>query len=130
MFVIMPTFVIWRLSRSFLERLLISILMGCGLMALGVSILKIYYLRTFNLGSTDNLRTMDEFLWVRVQEMVLVIAVNAPFIKTPIERLLGLEGAPQFQYVARDLDWLRPLDLATSNEKGDTADGGHHWRLP
>jgi hypothetical protein len=41
-FAIMPMFIVWRLARPLLEKVLISFLMTMGIFAVGVGVLKIH----------------------------------------------------------------------------------------
>ncbi|KAE9367225.1 hypothetical protein N431DRAFT_548797 [Stipitochalara longipes BDJ] len=83
-FAIMPMFLIWRLSRSVIERCLISFLMAMGLFATGAGVMKIIYAYTYNRNSQDALREMmPEFLWCRIEEAVLIVACSAPLLKAP-----------------------------------------------
>jgi len=101
---IMPMFLIWRLSRSVVERCLISFLMAMGLFATGAGVMKIIYSYTYDRNSHDALREMmPEFLWCRIEETVLVVACSAPLLKAPIGTVLQKMGFPSFREQTRDL---------------------------
>lgn len=103
----MPMFIIWRLSRSRIEKTLITILMTSSLIASGVGIAKIYYMKTFVLDTDDFLWEMTpEFLWNRIEEITIFIAACAPLLKAPIEQVLGQLGLPIFHNTPRELNVL------------------------
>ena len=129
-FAILPMFVIWRLSRSVLERALLSALMGLSLVAMAVGVGKIYYLYTFNISSPDNLRgEIDEFLYTRIEELVIVIAANAPFLKSPIEWIiLKPLGMSQFHNLTRPLNELDSRTIGAMPPTHGVVDGGDDGR--
>jgi hypothetical protein len=97
-------FLIWRLSRSVVERCLISFLMAMGLFATGAGVMKIIYAYTYDRTLDDALREMmPEFLWCRVEEVVLIVASSAPLLKSPVGHALKKMGFPSFQEKTRDL---------------------------
>ena len=108
-FAIMPMFLIWRLSRSIIERCLISFLMAMGLFATGAGVMKIIYAYTYDRTSHDALRDMmPAFLWCRIEEVVLIVACSAPLLKAPVGSMLGRMGFPRFREQTRDLNSFHP----------------------
>jgi len=95
---------IWRLSRSLVERLLVCILLGLGLFGVVANVVKIVTLQTFQIGSANVVADMmPVYLWSRIEEILIIIAACAPLLKAPVERLLGRWFGLQFYPVARDL---------------------------
>jgi hypothetical protein len=116
-FAIMPMFLIWRLSRSVVERCLISFLMAMGLFATGAGVMKIIYAYTYDRTSEDALRgMMPEFLWCRVEEVVLIVASSAPLLKSPVGHALKKMGFPSFQEKTRDLNSFHSSDFEVSGK--------------
>lgn len=117
-FAIMPMSLIWRLSRSVVERCLISFLMAMGLFATGVGVMKIIYAYTFDRTSHDALREMmPEFLWCKIEEVVLIIACSAPLLKAPVGTVLGRMGFPSFRERTRDLNSFHSSDFDLPQER-------------
>ena len=107
-FAIMPMFIIWTLRRSAVERTLVSILMASALFASACGCVKIYYLATFDIRSPDTWRDMvPQYMWCRMEEIVIVIAACAPLLKVPVENLLRQLGFPTFQNKPNQLNALR-----------------------
>jgi hypothetical protein len=106
-FAIMPMFFVWKLNRPLLERILITVLMALGLFATGAAVLKLYYLRAYNLTINDSLRIMVVlFIWCRIEEFVIVASACAPFLKSPVEQILNRFGVPMFKNKTRELNSL------------------------
>jgi hypothetical protein len=121
-FAIMPMFLIWRLSRSVIERCLISFLMAMGLFATGAGVMKIMYAYTYDRTSHDALREMmPEFLWCRIEELVLIVACSAPLLKAPVGNILAKMGFPSFQEQARDLNSFHSSDSELPRERQKAA---------
>ena len=117
--------IIWRLSRSAVEKSLISFLMASGLFASAVGIIKIYYLATFDVKSPDTWRDMiPQFLWCRVEEIILIIAACAPLLKPTIERLLYRLGLPAFQNTPRQLNCIQSRPDDSESKQSDPEQGG------
>jgi hypothetical protein len=113
-FAIMPIFFLWQLHRPVMERVLVSILMALGMIAALAGVMKVYHINTWN-PRQDTLRDwMPLFWWYRVEEIGLIAAACAPFLKPPIERMLGLFGVSKFQFVTIGLNSFR-------SGQGDTA---------
>lgn len=86
---LIPIFLIRSLTRSPLEKLLISLLLASCLIASAIGIAKLYCMATYDFSSTDGLYLMvDMFLWSRAEESAIVIAACAPLLKVPMERVL------------------------------------------
>ncbi|KAH8707192.1 hypothetical protein GQ44DRAFT_715913 [Phaeosphaeriaceae sp. PMI808] len=102
-FAIMPMLLIWKLSRSVLERCLVSILLALGLCASGMGIAVLVRLNAKTM-RTDPLRdSVTLFMYCRVEEICLLIASSMPFLKAPVECLLRQVGAPGFHNIPREL---------------------------
>lgn len=100
----MPMSFIWTLSRPFLERMLLAVLMALGLCATAVAALKIYHMESFDLTS-DFLRTVVTLaLLSRAEELVLITAACTPFLKSPTENLLRHFNFPVFEGRVRPLN--------------------------
>ena len=100
-------FFVWKLNRPLLERILITVLMALGLCATGAAVLKLYYLRAYNLTVNDSLRIMVVlFIWCRIEEFVLIASACAPFLKSPAEQILSRFGVPIFENKTRELNSL------------------------
>ena len=100
-------FFVWKLNRPLLERILITVLMALGLCATGAAVLKLYYLRAYNLTVNDSLRIMVVlFIWCRIEEFVLIASACAPFLKSPAEQVLSRFGVPIFENKIRELNSL------------------------
>jgi len=64
LFAILPIFIIWRLSRSMVEKVLLSILMGLGILAVCAGAFKIVTLKSFVVTSENVVGDMmPAFLW-------------------------------------------------------------------
>ena len=100
-----PVFVIWRLSRSLLERVLVCVLMASSIFATAIGIPKLYFMITFDFTSADGFYLMwDEVFWSRMEEAIIIIAACVPLLKSPIERVLHRMGVPTFKVPERELN--------------------------
>ncbi|KAH7386424.1 hypothetical protein BKA64DRAFT_645984 [Cadophora sp. MPI-SDFR-AT-0126] len=98
-FAIMPMFFIWTLHRPAIERALVSALMALGLLAAVAGIFKVYYINFWNPRNSATLRDwMPLFWWYRVEEIGLIAASCAPFVKPLMARVLGRLGATPFRF--------------------------------
>lgn len=115
--ILMPMFLIWRLTRSVVERCLISFLMALSLFAAGAGVLKIIYQKRFDRTSPDPFRAMTQaFLWCRMEEVLLTVASSAPLIKTPVVHALHRLGLPMLKQKTMDLNSFHSSRLqATAN---------------
>ncbi|KAH8730351.1 hypothetical protein GQ44DRAFT_673047 [Phaeosphaeriaceae sp. PMI808] len=109
-FAIMPMLLIWKLSRSVLERCLVSILLALGLCATGMGIAILVRLNAKTM-LTDPLQdSVTLSMYCRVEETCLLIACSLIFLKAPVEYLLRQVGAPGFHNI--------PGELASYNSNG------------
>ncbi len=118
-------FTIWRLSRCVVEKVLISVLLALGLLAVGASAIKVHYVRTYDITSSDTYRQMiPTFMWSRIEELVLIIAACAPLLKAPVEAGLHRLGLPTFRYTHRTIDTIdtsHPVrQVSNGEERGRT----------
>ncbi|KAH7310348.1 hypothetical protein BKA65DRAFT_518896 [Rhexocercosporidium sp. MPI-PUGE-AT-0058] len=102
-FAIVPTFLIWKLSRSRWELCLVSTLMSFGLCATGMGIGYIIQSRAIRMSAEPMRSSVVLFMYCRLEEIFLLIAASAPFLKAPIERVLRRFGAPAFHNMPREL---------------------------
>jgi len=104
LFALMPLPLVWNLTRPLLERILLAVLMALGLCATAVAALKIYHMNGFDLTS-DFLRTIVEMaLLSRVEELVLIVAACAPFLKSPTESFLRRFNVSGFRSTMQSLN--------------------------
>ncbi|KAJ9419944.1 hypothetical protein FOXG_15610 [Fusarium oxysporum f. sp. lycopersici 4287] len=134
---ILPIFLIWKLSRSVVERCLVSVLMGLSVFATITTVLKIVYMKTFDIDSPDIFRaTMPLFLWCRMEECLIMTAASAPLLKAPVESVLTRLGFPTFHNSVRHLnswDSIRtPEHHITGKDasRGQRYEGEHRERMP
>ena len=115
----------------------------CFLMALGVlttvaTALRIKYMHAFQVSSSSGTSFRDTFplyFLTRIEELILLVAASAPFLKSAIERFLERWNLPIFQNPIRDLEsrhtipetepqpqrtWLK-FKLSTSHRTGSSA---------
>ncbi len=101
----LPILVIRRLSRSSVEKALVSFLMGSGLFASGAVGARIYYQTICDYAEPDSLRQeVPEYMWCRIEEIVIILAACAPLLKTPVEQFLHRLGFPKFRNYPRELN--------------------------
>lgn len=61
---ILPIFIIWRLSRSVVEKVLVSILLGLGMVAASGGVLKLVILKSWDpFSPTASRDIMEAFIW-------------------------------------------------------------------
>lgn len=102
-FAVLPIFFIWTLSRPVVERILLCVLMGLGICAGTAGAIKLYYIRTWRYGEEAVSHTVSVYMWYRVEEMSLVAAACAPFLKGPIESLFSRVSESRFGFVLPSL---------------------------
>jgi len=102
-FAVIPIFFIWPLNRPVIERVLLCMLMGFGLCAATAGSFKLYYIRTWKYGEEAVSQTVSVYMWYRVEEISLIAAACAPFLKGSIESLLNRINVPQFKFVLPSL---------------------------
>ncbi|KAF4417545.1 hypothetical protein F53441_14511 [Fusarium austroafricanum] len=121
---IMPMFLIWKLSRSTMERCLITVLMALGLIATAAAIMRLVKMHTQDFASPERFRTLIQiYFWHRMEEVILIIATSAPMLKSPIEHVLHRFGLPKFQPRIRKLN-----SFHTSLPTSDPTPRLHHQR--
>ncbi|ORX97451.1 hypothetical protein BCR34DRAFT_166180 [Clohesyomyces aquaticus] len=95
---IAPLFVVINLSRSNVERSLMFFAMMLGTVATVATAIRIKHLRAFQQSSSATFRdTYPLYLLTRIEELVLLVAASAPFLKPAIERILRQWNMPTFQ---------------------------------
>lgn len=95
---VIPVCLIRRLTRSLVEKVLVSILLASSLFAAVCGIPKIYYMIVFDFTSTDGYFLMtDEYFWSNLEEGIIIIAACAPLLKVPVERVMARLGFPTFE---------------------------------
>lgn len=105
-FAIMPIFLIWSLRRPIMERILIIILMALGTIAALAGVMKLIYIHAWNPRECTLRDWMQLIWWYRVEEIGLIAAACAPFLKPPIERMLGRFGVSQFRFATIELSTI------------------------
>ena len=61
---VLPIVIIWRMTRSVVEKGLVSILLGLGLVAAAGGVMKLVILKNWNPTSVHaNREIMDAFMW-------------------------------------------------------------------
>ncbi|KAG4430488.1 hypothetical protein IFR05_014031 [Cadophora sp. M221] len=100
---IMPLFLIWDLSRSKLERCLLSILVGLGVFAAAAATTIVVLLIRLE-DSDDALRdTALIYTWCLVEQCTLIVASCAPLLKSLVEGALCRLGFAGFHNISREL---------------------------
>ena len=135
-----PVFLVWRLSRSVVERTLVSVLLASGLFATGIGIAKLYYMFVFDFSSKDAFYLMvPEFFWSRLEETIIIIAACAPLLKCPVERALRHLGVrlPENRGRIGELNIIKSISpmggsgVSSSDESGGgsrpVASRGSRW---
>src|SRR4051794_13987089 len=97
-FAIMPTFFIWSLRRPVTERILVNVLMALGTIAAVAGVMKLVYSTVWNARNATLRDWVPLFWWYRVEEIGLIAAACAPFLKPLIERLLDRFGVSKFRF--------------------------------
>ncbi|KAH6704146.1 hypothetical protein BKA61DRAFT_183365 [Leptodontidium sp. MPI-SDFR-AT-0119] len=100
---IIPLFLIWDLSRTTLERCLLSILIGLGFCAAAAATtILVLLIRLQN--SHDALRdSIIIYTWCLVEQGALIVASCAPLLKSLVERALRRLGFAGFHNISREL---------------------------
>lgn len=127
LFALLPMFLIWRLSRSKLEKLLVSILMCLGLLAAAANAFKIITTQTYNPFSTNiYAEIMPVYKWNRIEETLVVIGANMPLLKQPIETFLHrVIGLPRFHPNVRSLNTIQ-----TDPPSNAVEEANRQYRVP
>lgn len=93
LFALVPITFIWTLHRPRLEKILIGCLMALGLVTSALAILKmIRIVQSLYRGPDFMFDMMDLTLWVKLEEILIIIAASAPSIKSTVERVLRCIG--------------------------------------
>jgi hypothetical protein len=118
-FAIMPIFFIWSLHRPVMERILVIILMALGMIAALAGVMKIIHTNAWNPRENTLRDWMPLFWWYRVEEIGLIAAACAPFLKPFIERMLSRFGVSQFRFATIGLNTIRssPRDVTGDAKK-------------
>jgi len=127
-----PLFIIWRLSRSTLERVFVMVLMASCLLSTVCGIPRVYSLATYDFGASDPFWALiPQFFWCKMEEGVIIIAACVPLLKGPIERVLERWGVPTFGLPARDLNTFRSAVSGSKEDGiGEARGGRRSWDLP
>jgi hypothetical protein len=126
-----PLFIIWRLSRSTLEKALVMVLMASCLVSTACGIPRIYYLATYDFGGSDPLWSLiPQFFWCKIEEGIIIIAACVPLLKGPIERVLERLGMPTFRLPLRDLNRISSVALGSKEEGMWEGRDRRIWSLP
>lgn len=120
-FAIMPLFFLWSLHRPLTERILLGILMGFGTVAAVAGGMKIYHINAWD-PRRDVFRDWVPLLWwYRVEEIGLIIAACAPFLKPTIDQALFLLGSSPFKFPTIGLDTVRSSNNDNTNDTTKTS---------
>jgi hypothetical protein len=109
----MPIFFIWPLNRPVIERILITVLMGLGIIAATAGAMKLYYIGTWKFGEEAVKETVSIYMWYRVEEISLIASACAPLLKGPTESMLSRLGLQRLSFA--------PLSLKTFRSGGRSA---------
>lgn len=123
-----PMFIVWKLSRSVVEKSLVIVLMASCLSATACGIPKVYYMTTYDFATNDGLWDLiDELFWCRLEEAIIIIAACTPLLKGPIERLLHRLGLPTFSVPVRELNRISSIVLDSKSEGAWPEEGHRQW---
>ncbi|KAF2681430.1 hypothetical protein K458DRAFT_391817 [Lentithecium fluviatile CBS 122367] len=106
-FAILPVHLFWPLHRPATERVLIIVLMGFGTVAAVAGGMKIYHISAWNPRYAILRDWVPLLWWYRVEEIGLIIAACAPFLKPLLERVLHRFGASQCRFLTIGLNSVR-----------------------
>ncbi|KAF2176443.1 hypothetical protein K469DRAFT_481414, partial [Zopfia rhizophila CBS 207.26] len=88
-FAIMPMLFIWKLGKTRIERVIITILMALGLCAMAIVIVRSVKVArrdsARNSGKDDMRGKIDMVIICRVEDFILIAATCAPFLKSPLQ---------------------------------------------
>ncbi|KAH8698134.1 hypothetical protein GQ44DRAFT_787261 [Phaeosphaeriaceae sp. PMI808] len=100
-----PLFVVLKLSRSSIERALMCCSMALGVVATIATAMRIKHMRAWQNSPSGDFRAIFPLYFLtRVEELALLVAASAPFLKPAIERLLCKWGMPTFRNRVRELN--------------------------
>jgi hypothetical protein len=103
----MPVHLFWSLHRPVLERMLGIVLMGFGTIAAVAGAMKIYHISAWNPRQAQFRDWIPLLWWYRVEEIGLIVAACAPFLKPLMERALQGLGASPFRFRTIRLNTVR-----------------------
>ena len=133
-FAIMPMLIIWSLPRSVIERSLVSVLMGFGLIAAVAGVMKLVYITSWNPRDVTLRDWVPLLWWYRVEEIGLIAAACAPFIKPPIEHVLRRFHISKFGFKTIELPTIRSSQFRStkdsSNESSDNRRASREQHVP
>jgi hypothetical protein len=124
-FAIMPAFFLWSLHRPLMERMLVIVLMGLGIIAAIAGVMKVYHIHAWNPREATLRDWVPLLWWYRVEEIGLIAAACAPFLKPFIERLLSQFGSKHFGFVTFGLNTIRSGIEGTGGDVRKTGTSGH-----
>ncbi|KAK5659459.1 hypothetical protein OQA88_660 [Cercophora sp. LCS_1] len=123
----LPILLVWRLSRSRVEKGLVVVLIASCLVATACGIPKIYYLVVYDFATKDPLWDLvPEFFWCRLEEGIIIIAACAPLLKGPIERWFRGLGCAALERQPRTLNRITTGGFGTR----EWVEGQVPWSLP
>jgi hypothetical protein len=116
----MPVHLFWTLNRPLLERMLGIVLMGFGLIAAVAGALKLYHISGWNPREAQFRDWIPLLWWYRVEEIGLIVAACAPFLKPLMERALQGLGAAPFQFRTIRLRTMSDEETWVERSPGET----------
>ncbi|KAH7357411.1 hypothetical protein BKA66DRAFT_574410 [Pyrenochaeta sp. MPI-SDFR-AT-0127] len=119
-FAIMPVYLFCSMNRPIMERMLAVALMGFGTVAALAGIMKIYHISAFNPRHAMFRDWLPLIWWYRVEEIGLIVAACAPFLKPLIERMLSRLGAWHLQFQSLKLNTIRLDQGSGRRHSGET----------
>ncbi|KAK1828755.1 hypothetical protein QBC39DRAFT_415621 [Podospora conica] len=127
----LPMFLVWRMSRSAVEKTLVIVLMASCLLATACGGPKVYYMVVYDFRSSDFFwQLAPELLWCRLEETIIIIAACAPLLKGPVERLLGRFGLPTFGPTVRDINRISSGAYVMASGAWPDEGGRRVWSPP
>lgn len=87
-FAIMPMLYIWKLNKSRIERVIVTILMALGLFATVTVIIRSVYHHRIHSAKDPMRYSIFLIIICRVEDFILISAACAPFLKGPLERCI------------------------------------------
>jgi hypothetical protein len=119
-FAAMPVHIISSLNRPITERVLVIVLMGFGVIAAVAGVMKIYHISAWNPRHAILRDWVPLLWWYRVEEIGLIVAACAPFLKPLIGRVIHRFGTPQFDFQTIGLNTIRSKEVGISRENKET----------
>jgi hypothetical protein len=115
----MPMFFIWTLPRPVIERALVSVLMALGTIAALAGVMKLLNITIWNPREPSLRDWVTLTWWYRVEEIGLVAAACAPFLKPPIERALTRFHANHFGFKTIELPTIKSLNFRSAKDSAN-----------